>query len=66
MVLAEVAEKEKLTVSEEELNERINQYKQQYQQSAAQFDEPDMRREVVSRILTEKTVDKLTELATKK
>lgn len=66
MVLAEVAEKEKLTVSEEELNERLALYKQQYQQSAAQFDEPDMRREVISRILTEKTVDRLTEIATQK
>lgn len=64
MVLAEVAEKENLTVTEEELNERINLYKQQYQQSAAQFDQPEMRREVISRILTEKTVDKLTEIAT--
>ena len=66
MVLAEVAEKEKLTVTDEELNARIDLYKQQYQQSAEQFDQPDMRREVVSRILTEKTVDRLTEIATKK
>lgn len=65
MVLAEVAEKEKLTVTEEELNERINLYKTQYQQSADQFDQPDMRREVISRLLTEKTVDRLVEIATK-
>jgi trigger factor len=66
MVLAEVAEKEKLTVSDEELAAKIELYKQQYQQSADQFDQPEMRREVVSRILTEKTVDRLTEIATKK
>lgn len=65
MVLAEVADKEKLTVSEEELNARIELYKQQYQQSAAQFDQPEMKREVVSRLLTEKTVDHLYQLATK-
>ena len=65
MVLAEVAEKEKLTVTEEELAERISLYKQQYQQSAAQFDTPEMRREVISRILTEKTVDRLFDLAVK-
>lgn len=65
MVLAEVAEKEQLTVTEEELSSRIELYKQQYQQSAAQFDQPEMRREVTSRILTEKTVDRLTEIATK-
>lgn len=66
MVLAEVAEKEKLSVNDDELQARLDMYKQQYQQSAAQFDTPEMRREVVSRILTEKTVDRLTELATKK
>jgi trigger factor len=66
MVLAETAEKEGLSVSDEELQARINLHKQQYQQNAAQFDHPDMRREVVSRILTEKTVDRLFEIATKK
>lgn len=65
MVLAETAEKEGLTVTEEELASRIELYKQQYQQSAAQFDQPEMKREVVSRILTEKTVDRLTEIALK-
>lgn len=64
MVLAEVADKEKLTVTEEELHARIEQYKQQYQQSAAQFDQPEMKREVISRLLTEKTVDHLYALAT--
>lgn len=66
MVLAEVAEAEKVTVSPEEVNERIALYKQQYQQNAAQFDQPEMRREVASRLLTEKTVDRLFEIATKK
>lgn len=66
MVLAEVAEKEKLSVTEAELNARIEIYKQQYQQSAGQFDTPDMRREVASRLLTEKTVDRLFEIATAK
>lgn len=65
MVLAEVAEKENLTVTEEELRARIDLYKQQYQQSEAQFDQPEMQREVVSRLLTEKTVDRLYELAVK-
>lgn len=63
MVLAEVAEKEKLSVDEAELTQRVELYKQQYQQSAAQFDSPEMRREVASRLLTEKTVDKLYSLA---
>lgn len=64
-VLAEVAEKEKITVSPEEINDRIAVYKQQYQQQADQFDQPEMQREVASRILTEKTVDRLVEIATK-
>lgn len=65
MVLAEVADKEKLTVTEAELNSRIELYKQQYQQQADQFDQPEMKREVVSRLLTEKTVDHLYQLAVK-
>lgn len=65
MVLSEVAEKEDLNVTEEEISARIAVYRQQYQQSADQFDQPEMQREVASRILTEKTVDRLFELATK-
>ena len=65
MVLAEVAEKEAVQVSQEDVAERIALYKQQYPQDVAQFDQPDMRREVASRILTEKTVDRLFEIVTK-
>lgn len=64
MVLAEVAEAEGVQVSEQELQDQIALYKQQYQPSADQFDQPEMRREVVSRLLTEKTVDRLYEIAT--
>lgn len=66
MVLAEVSEKEGIQVADADVDEQIARYKQQYQQQAAQFDTPDMRREVASRVLTEKTVDRLFELATKK
>lgn len=65
MVLAKVAEAEDLKVTQEETAERIALYKQQYQQSAGQFDTPDMQREVASRVLTEKTVDYLFDIATK-
>lgn len=65
MVLAEAAEKEKITVTQEEVANRVMLYKQQYQQSATQFDQLEMQREVASRLLTEKTVDRLYELATK-
>lgn len=65
IVLAEVAEKEKLTVSEAELKERIALYQSQYQQQAGDFAKPEMQREVLSRMLTEKTVDFLYKKATK-
>ncbi len=64
IVLAEVAEKEKLTITDAELKERIALYQQQYQQGG-NFDTPEMQREVISRMLTEKTVDFLYTLATK-
>ncbi len=66
IILAEVADKESLTVSNEELVQRISVYKQQYGTQADQFDQPEMQREVASRLLTEKTVDRLYELATSK
>lgn len=65
IVLAEVAEKEKITIADEELSSRVALYKNQYGKQADQFDTPEMQREVASRLLTEKTVDRLYELATK-
>lgn len=66
IILAEVADKEGLKVDETEVSARIAQYKTQYSSQAAEFDNPEMQREVVSRLLTEKTVDRLFELSTKK
>lgn len=67
LVLSEVAEAENLSVSDEELNLRIQLLKNQYQdeQAKAQFDQPDQRRDVASRLLTEKTLNKLVEYAVK-
>ncbi len=65
MVLAAVSEEAGLKVDQAEITERIAAYKQQYQQSAEQFDKPEMQREVASRILTEKTVEYLFDIATK-
>jgi trigger factor len=64
LVLAEVAENENIQVSPDELQNQIALYKQQYQQSAEQFDQPETQREVASRLLTEKTIDRLYEIAT--
>ena len=66
MVLARVAEDESINVTADEINERTSQYKTQYQQNADEFDKPEMQREVASRLLTEKTVDFLFNLATRK
>jgi trigger factor len=65
IVLSQVADKEKIQVTQEELDATLQQYRQQYQQQAAQFDAAELQREVSSRILTEKTVDKLVEISTK-
>ena len=68
LMLAEVADKEKLDVTPEELEVRIQLLKGQYQDQGMQeeLNKEENRREIVSRILTEKTVAKLTEYATKK
>ena len=66
IVLAQVAEQEGLSVTDQELQERISLHKQEYGKQAAQFDQPEMQREVASRLLTEKTVNRLFEIATKK
>jgi trigger factor len=67
LVLSEVAEQEGLSVSDEELNLRIQLLKNQYQdeQTKAQFDDPTQRRDVASRLLTEKTLNKLVDYAAK-
>lgn len=65
MVLNEVADKEELKVSQEEVRHRISQLQQQYDQPAqAEFDKPETRRDIASRLLTEKTMNKLVAYAT--
>jgi trigger factor len=65
IVLAEIADAEGLDVEPEELEARINQYKAQYQdiKMREELDKPENRQDIASRILTEKTVAKLTEYA---
>ncbi|TAH32581.1 trigger factor [Candidatus Saccharibacteria bacterium] len=68
LVLGEVAEAEGITVTEKELDERIASLKQQYasdKQMQTELDKPENRREIASRILTEKTVENLVSYATK-
>ena len=67
LVLAEVSEKEKLDVTPEEIGVRLQLYKGQYKDEAMQkeLDKPEARQEIASRLLTEKTVAKLTDYASK-
>lgn len=68
LVLAEIAEKEQIDVSREELQSRIAQLKQQYTDAAMQseLDKPENQREIASRIMSEKTIEKLVGFASTK
>lgn len=69
LVLAELSKAEKIEATNEELDNHVNLYKQQYANNpsmVAQFDTPEARRDIANRLLTEKTVDRLVELNTKK
>lgn len=67
LALAELSKVEKIDATNEELEEHVNLYKQQYANNprmVAQFDTPEARRDIANRLLTEKTVDRLVELNT--
>jgi trigger factor len=67
LILGEVAEQEGVTNTPEELEIRIQLLKGQYTDPAmqAELDKPENRRDINSRMLTEKTLDKLRTYATK-
>ena len=65
LVLAELSKAEKIEATEQELEIHVDMYKQQYQKNAEalkQFEQPEVRRDIANRLLTEKTVDRLIEL----
>jgi trigger factor len=66
LVLGEIAENEGIDVSPEELKIRIQQLKAQYKDVTmlAELDKEDNIRDVASRIVSEKTIAKLTEYVT--
>ena len=68
LVLAEIAEAEKIDVTLEELNGRLESLRAQYQdkQMQAELDKPENRREIASRLLTEKTINALVGYASAK
>jgi trigger factor len=63
LVLAEIAEKENIVVTPEELEVQIQLLKGQYtdEKMHAEIDKPENRRDITSRILTQKTLEKLRE-----
>jgi trigger factor len=68
LVLAELSKAEKIEATNQELEDHVNLYKKQYAnnpQMVEQFDQPEARRDIANRLLTEKTVDRLVELNTK-
>ncbi len=67
LVLSEIAERENLHVTPEELEVRIQLLKGQYKDTAmqAELDKPENRQDIANRLLTEKTIAKLKQYATK-
>lgn len=65
LVLSEIAEREKVQVTSEEADQRIELLKAQYsdEQMRAELDKPESRNQIISQMLTEKTVAKLVEYA---
>ena len=61
LVLTEIAELEKVMVKPEELEVRMQLLKGQYQDAKmqAELDKPESRREIASRLMSEKTLDKI-------
>lgn len=68
LVLSEIAEQEMIEVRDDEVDVRIQLHKGQYQDAAmqAELDKPETRREIRSRLMAEKTVDRLVSYATAK
>ncbi|HEU4914477.1 MAG TPA: trigger factor [Candidatus Saccharimonadales bacterium] len=68
LVLGEIADQEGIVVTPEELEVRMQILKAQYpdEKMQAELDKPEARREIASRMVSEKTVDKLVGYATAK
>lgn len=69
LVLAELSKVEKVEATTTELDAHVETYRQQYAknpEALKQFEQPEVRRDIANRLLTEKTVDLLVELNSKK
>lgn len=68
LVLAELSKVEKISATNDELEAHVDTYKKRYGNNAEalkQFDQPEVRRDIANRLLTEKTVERLVELNSK-
>lgn len=65
LVLAELSKVENIEVTKEELDARHAEMLQQYPNMKEQLDTPEARGDIVNRLVTEKTLDKLVDLNTK-
>ena len=67
LMLAEIADQEGINVTDAEVDEKLDQLRAQYNdpQMQSELDKPETRREIASRIVSEKTIAKLTGYATK-
>lgn len=68
LVLAEIADAEKVEVTIEEIDQQIAAWKTQYTdpKMREELDKPEAKREIASRLMTEKTINKLVEYASSK
>lgn len=68
LALAEIADQEKIEVTPEELELRMQQLRAQYpdMQMKAELEKPEARREIASRMMTEKTIEFLAKSVTTK
>ena len=65
LVLAELSKVEKIQATTDELDAHVEMYRQQYgknPEALKQFEQPEVRRDIANRLLTEKTVERLVEL----
>lgn len=66
LALAELSKVENIDVTKDELDARHAQMVEQYPTMKDQLNSPEARRDIANRVITEKTVDRLVELNTKK
>jgi len=65
IILSEIAEAEKVTIEPKEFEARLKAMKAQYQDAAAQaeLDKPEVQRDILARMITEKTIAKIVSYA---